>query len=52
MKINNARTGMTLGSRKGEKALAFTLKDELGREIRLDDFQGSWLLMVFHRHLA
>ena len=44
--------GMSLGSRTGEKALAFTLNDEDGREIRLDDFSGNWLLMVFHRHLA
>lgn len=43
---------MSLGSRTGEKALAFTLNDEDGREIRLDDFSGNWLLMVFHRHLA
>jgi peroxiredoxin len=43
---------MSLGNRTGEKAFAFTLKDEDGRETRLDDFKGSWLLMVFHRHLA
>jgi peroxiredoxin len=46
------RFGMPLGNRTGEKALAFTLSDENGGEIRLEDFKGSWLLMVFHRHLA
>ncbi len=39
-------------NRKGELAPAFTLKDENGREIRLKDFAGNWLLLVFHRHLA
>ena len=43
---------MPLGSRTGERALAFTLKGEDGREIRLEDYTGNWLLMVFHRHLA
>jgi peroxiredoxin len=43
---------MSLGNRTGERALAFTLSDENGRGVRLEDFKGSWLLMVFHRHLA
>lgn len=43
---------MPRGNRTGEKALAFSLIDENDREILLEDFKGSWLLMVFHRHLA
>ncbi|MGB3210703.1 MAG: redoxin domain-containing protein [Desulforhopalus sp.] len=43
---------MPPGSRTGEKALAFSLKDENGGTVRLEDFKGNWLLMVFHRHLA
>jgi len=43
---------MSLGNKTGEKAPAFTLKDENGGEFRLDEFQGSWVLLVFHRHLA
>lgn len=46
------RLGMSISNRTGEKALVFTLNDEDGREAGLDDFKGSWLLMVFHRHLA
>ncbi len=52
MKRNIIRTEMSPGNKTGEKAQPFTLKDENGGEIRLDDFQGSWVLMVFHRHLA
>lgn len=43
---------MSLGNRTGEPAADFALQDGQGREIRLQDFAGSWLLMVFHRHLA
>jgi peroxiredoxin len=30
----------------------FALPDHLGRIHRLSDYRGSWLLMVFHRHLG
>jgi len=43
---------MSLGNRMGERAADFTLQDREDREIRLQDFAGSWLLMVFHRHLV
>lgn len=43
---------MSLGNRTGERAADFTLQDGDGRETRLQDYAGSWLLMVFHRHLA
>jgi hypothetical protein len=48
------RFGMQLSksNKKGEVAPSFTLKGENGREVRLEDFAGNWLLMVFHRHLA
>jgi peroxiredoxin len=46
------RFGMQFSNRKGEQAPSFSLKGEDGREIRLADFAGNWLLMVFHRHLA
>ena len=40
-------------SRKtGVPAFPFELKDHEGNVHRLDDFQGNWLLMVFHRHLG
>ncbi len=36
----------------GKPAIPFTLQDSSGKTHRLEDFQGSWLLMVFHRHLG
>ena len=41
-----------LGKRKGKRAIPFALQTVDGEEVRLEDFNGSWLLMVFHRHLA
>ena len=32
-------------------AVDFRLRDGAGRERRLSDYRGSWLLLVFHRHL-
>lgn len=29
----------------------FRLRDGDGREHRLADYRGAWLLLVFHRHL-
>jgi len=43
---------MSIDNRKGERALDFALKDRAGRERRLMDFKGHWLLLVFHRHLG
>lgn len=43
---------MSLGNRVGEAAHKFSLKGSNGKEVRLEDFAGSWLLMVFHRHLG
>jgi len=36
----------------GKPAVDFVLKDSHGREHRLQDYLGRWLLMVFHRHLG
>ncbi len=36
----------------GRPAIAFSLHDSHGAIHRLEDFRGSWLLMVFHRHLG
>ena len=35
----------------GEPAADFHLPDTEGRRHRLADYRGSWLLLVFHRHL-
>ena len=35
----------------GRPAAGFHLPDTEGREHRLTDYRGSWLLLVFHRHL-
>jgi len=34
------------------QAVPFHLPDADGRMHKLEDFTGSWLLMVFHRHLG
>lgn len=36
----------------GGPAYDFSLPDTSGRMHRLADFRGSWLLMMFHRHLG
>ena len=36
----------------GVPAFPFELKDHEGNLHRLEDFQGNWLLMVYHRHLG
>jgi peroxiredoxin len=36
----------------GTPARHFAVKDSTGIINRLEDFKGSWLLMVFHRHLG
>ena len=35
----------------GAPAADFRLRDTEGREHRLADYRGRWLLLVFHRHL-
>jgi len=37
---------------EGKPAIFFSLYDVNGHTIRLDTYRGSWLLMVFHRHLG
>lgn len=36
----------------GLPALPFQLPDSRGNPHRLADYQGRWLLLVFHRHLG
>jgi peroxiredoxin len=36
----------------GLPALPFSLPDSIGRIHTLEEYRGSWLLMVFHRHLG
>ena len=35
----------------GHPAPSFVLPDASGREHRLEDYRGQWLLLVMHRHL-
>jgi peroxiredoxin len=36
----------------GKPAIPFTLQDSEGQGHLLENYRGSWLLMVFHRHLG
>jgi peroxiredoxin len=36
----------------GQPAVPFALPDADGNARRLEDYDGRWLLMVFHRHLG
>jgi peroxiredoxin len=36
----------------GKTAIPFNLRDSSGKTHLLEAYQGSWLLMVFHRHLG
>ena len=36
----------------GKPAVPFTLNDSAGHLLRLEDYRGHWLLLVFHRHLG
>ncbi|MDX1815437.1 MAG: hypothetical protein R3239_05705 [Thermodesulfobacteriota bacterium] len=36
----------------GRPAIPFNLRDGSGKPHLLEDYRGSWLLMVFHRHLG
>jgi len=38
--------------RAGDLAAPFALTDADGNTVRLEDFPGRWLLLVFHRHLG
>lgn len=43
--------GMT-GGQTGRPAIPFALPDSDGRTHHLADYEGLWLLLVFHRHLG
>jgi peroxiredoxin len=36
----------------GHPAIPFNLRDSGGKPHLLENYRGSWLLMVFHRHLG
>jgi len=36
----------------GKPAISFRLRDSNGRIHTIEEYRGSWLLMVFHRHLG
>jgi len=36
----------------GKPAFSFNLPDTNGATHQLADYRGSWLLMMFHRHLG
>lgn len=36
----------------GKPAVEFALPDSQGKMHHLADYKGSWLLLVFHRHLG
>ena len=39
-------------TRVGSAAIPFSLPDTEGGLHSLEDYFGSWLLLVFHRHLS
>jgi peroxiredoxin len=39
-------------SRVDQPAVPFALPDADGTVYRLEQYAGSWLLLVFHRHLG
>lgn len=41
-----------MGDATGTRAHSFELSDLEGAVCGLDEFAGSWLLLVFHRHLG
>jgi AhpC/TSA family len=47
-----AKMGAIHGKRVGQEIPPLMVTDQDGSEIRLADFRGNWLLLVFHRHLA
>ena len=36
----------------GKQAVPFRLIDSEGKQYSLEDYNESWLLLVFHRHLG
>lgn len=41
-----------MGNLEGKPAVPFMLRDSEGKSHGLKDYAGSWLLLVFHRHLG
>lgn len=40
-----------MNGKAGTRAVPFELEDAFGTVHRLEQYAGSWLLLVFHRHL-
>jgi hypothetical protein len=51
-KIRQSTREVTMNDMTGKSAVAFNLRDTSGELHQLADYRGSWLLMVFHRHLG
>lgn len=41
-----------MDNKVGSTAIPFELKDVDGKAHRLEHYRGSWLLLMFHRHLG
>jgi hypothetical protein len=50
--LSSRRGGFAMSDLTGKPAVPFRLRDSEGRIHRLEEYRGSWLLMVFHRHLG
>lgn len=50
--IVRARRTLLLFGKVGSAAVDFALPDAEGQTHTLAQYEGHWLLMVFHRHLA
>lgn len=46
------KTDIMVNNKVGQEVPSLAFKDITGREVRLEQFKGNWLLLVFHRHLA
>ena len=43
---------MTIIAQVDRPVVPFELPDVRGQTYRSEDYQGEWMLLVFHRHLA
>lgn len=52
MTIGNYNSAVQHQNRVGEEVGHLVLTDENNVQVHLADFRGSWLWMIFHRHLG
>src|SRR5208337_1538164 len=50
--VNAIMSHLLMRNLIGQPAVPFTLPDAGQKSHSLDDYRGSWLLLVFHRHLG